>query len=253
MNDTEPIPAVPSRRRSRRGRTATTAFSVVLGIVVLLIGADWLSRVGAQTLLSRQIQDATGSLTSPAVRINGGPFLPQVVQGYYHDVHVELTDVSSGPLTIRSLNATLSGVHLPFHDVLVRTIDRVYVDSADETAFLTYEDVNAYLAVTGRQVTVEPAPGGEVTLTGTVTVLGREVSASADAQIGSDDGAVSLKPKRLRTDTVLDQASEVLLGQRFTILIPLDPLPFGQQIRSIEPQETGMVIRAGGTDIVVSP
>ena len=37
------------------------------------------------------------------------------------------------------------------------------------------------------------------------------------------------------------------------MLIPLDPLPFGQQVESIEPDDTGMVVRAGGTDIVVNP
>ena len=85
---TTPDPTVPdptasgSSRpagRTRRGRTATLAVSVVLGVVALLTGADWLSRVAAESLLSRQIQDATGSLTSPEVRINGGLFLPQVI------------------------------------------------------------------------------------------------------------------------------------------------------------------------------
>jgi hypothetical protein len=245
-------PGAPRRRPTRR-RTAAVAVSVVIGVVVLLVGADWLARVGAQSLLSRQIQDATGVLTSPVVQVHGGPFLPQVVAGYYDTVEVELVDVSSGPLTISTLSATLTGVHLPFHDVLVRKVDRIHIDSAEQTAFLTYDDINSYLSMSGHRVQVQPAPDGEVTLTGTVTVLGTEVSASAVAQIDSRDGALSLKPTRLDTDTPLDRASEILLGQRFTLLIPLDPLPFGQQIRSIEARDDGFLVEAGGSGIIVNP
>ncbi len=233
--------------------TGLLAASVILGIVLLVFGADRVARSGAQTLLARQIQDATGTAASPIVQIHGSWFLGQLIRGHYDSVDVDLTGISSGPLTITSLHATLTGVHLPFHDVLVRKVDRILIDSAVEDAMLTYDDLNAYLSATGRKVRVEPVKDGVVTLTGTVDILGTSISASADAQIGSEDGALSLKPLRLHTDTVLDKASELLLGQRFTVIVPLDPLPFGQVITSIEAQESGFRVQAGGTNVVVDP
>jgi hypothetical protein len=45
----------------------------------------------------------------------------------------------------------------------------------------------------------------------------------------------------------------VLLGERFTFLIPLDPLPFGEQVTDIHVQEQGFLIRAHGDDLLVTP
>ncbi|MEP6981421.1 MAG: DUF2993 domain-containing protein, partial [Nakamurella sp.] len=257
-----PERVVPERATpddSRRGaaprplRTTAVAMLVVAGLVVLIIGSDWLARVGSQTLLTQQIQDATGSTNPPGVAISGTWFLPQVIRGHYDTVDIDLAAVSSGPLTLTDLHATLTGVHLPFHDVLVRNVDRVVIDSATEEAMLTYDDLNSFLSTTGRRVSVQPVSDGVVTLTGTVDVLGKSVSASADAAISSKDGALTLSPVRLRTDTVLDRASESLLGQRFTLIVPLDPLPFGQVITEIRPQADGFHIRAGGVGVIVDP
>ena len=78
------------------------------------------------------------------------------------------------------------------------------------------------------------------------------MTASADAQISVDGGAVSVVPVGLQTGTVLDRASQVLLAQRFTLLIPLT-LPLGQQLTGIEVQPDGLAVRAGGAQILVSP
>jgi hypothetical protein len=45
----------------------------------------------------------------------------------------------------------------------------------------------------------------------------------------------------------------VLLGERFTFLIPLDPLPFSEQVTDIQVQEQGFLIRAHGEDLLVTP
>lgn len=247
--------APPGRTAARRRpvSTALLATSAILLVVVLIVGADLLARAGAQTLLARQIQDATGTTSSPSIDAHGSWFLPQAIRGNYGSVDVDLVGLTSGPLTISTLHATLTGVHLPFHDVLVRKVDRIVIDSAVEEAFLTYDDLNGYLEATGRRVRVEPAGVGVVTLSGTVEILGKSITASADALIGSEGGALSLKPLRLHTDTVLDQASEILLGQRFTVLVPLDPLPFGQQITGIDAQDTGFLVQAAGRNVVVDP
>jgi len=42
-------------------------------------------------------------------------------------------------------------------------------------------------------------------------------------------------------------------GQRFTLLIPLHQLPFGQQITSIAVQGSGITVHTQGSNIVVAP
>ncbi len=241
---------VGRRRRFRR--------SVVLplGIVVAMLGALWVldlvARTGAQGLLARNIQAETGVEATPRVEINGAFFLPQVLSGRYDSVQIGLVDLNGGPLRVASLNAELRGVRLPFHDVLVGNATYVVIDNASEQALITFDDLNAFLESTDRAVRVEPGADGNVRLTATVELLGREISVSADAEISAADGAVAIRPTRLNTETDLDASSEALLGRRLTVIVPMDPLPFGQQVTDIRIVDSGFVVNASGSNVVVA-
>ena len=72
-----------------RSNTVALAMTVVVGTLLLLWGGDWLARQGAQSVLSQQVQDATGTVSSPAVRVHGFFFLPQVIAGRYDNVEID--------------------------------------------------------------------------------------------------------------------------------------------------------------------
>ena len=239
-------------RRPRRS-TVLLAVLVLLGTALLLWGADWAARWGAESLLARSIQNATGVAERPAVTLHGTFFLPQVVRGRYSDVDITVRDLVAGPLRIDRVHAELRGVRLSFHDVLTRQAGPVVVEKSQEDATLGYDDINRYLKATGRPITITTAPDGQAKLTGTVTVLGHSVSASALARFAPRDGDLAVVPTQLDTHTPLDRASELLLGQRFSFVVPLDPLPFGQELTSIRPGKTGIAIRARGSAFVVQP
>lgn len=239
-------------RRYRRGSTAALAISVIVGTLLLLWGADWLSRWGAQTLLAKGVQESTGLLDAPTVSIDGALFLPQVLRGRYDNVQIDLHGLSSGPMRIDSVHADLTGVHLPFHDVLVRKVSQIPIDAAQERVVLTYDDLNHYLAMTGRKVTVKPTPDNQIELTGSVLILGKTISASTDANLSARNGNLAFNPTQLHTNTALDGPSKALLGQRFTVLIPLDQLPFGQQVTDIQITPTGLVVTVRGDNLVVT-
>lgn len=221
-------------------------------LVAVLWATDWLARTSAQALLARKIQTETAVSETPTVRVDGLFFLPQVIRGRYDTVHIGMVDLTAGPLRVASLNSDLHGVRLPFHDVLVGSANDILIDSASEQALITFDDLNAYLESTDRSVRVEPSDGGNVRLTATVTVLGQEISASADAEISAADGAVAIRPTRLNTNTDLDASSEALLGRRLTVVVPMDPLPFGQQINEIRTVDAGFIVDAGGSNIVIT-
>lgn len=244
--------ATPPRPRPAR-RTVALGVCVVLGTLVLLWGADRLARWGAEALLARDVQQATGVAERPSVQVNGAFFLLQAVQGRYDDVDVALSEVSSGPMSVDEVRARLSGVHLSFHDLLTQDPGPVWIERSVGEAFLGYDDLNRYLEVTGRPVTVGAAPGEEVLLTGTVDLLGQSVSASALAQLSPEGGALSIAPTALDSESELAPASRLLLGQRFSLRVPLDPLPFGQELTAIEGADEGLVVRARGTDVVIRP
>lgn len=236
-----------------RSTTVALATGILLGTALLLWGADWAARLGAQSALAGTIQSATGVADRPAVNVHGIFFLPQVVRGVYDDVEITVAGLNSGPLRVDRLHAELTGVHLSFHDVLVQSSTPVYIEHATEQATLRYSDLNTYFQATGRPFTISGAPDGEAPLTGSVTILGKEISASARARLAGQDGDLAVQPTPLNTDTALDQACRLLLQQRLTFLVPLDPLPFGQQLTAVDVRESTLVVQARGSGIVVRP
>lgn len=237
----------------RRGSTVLLAAGVIVGTALVLWGLDRLARWGAEALLARDIQINTGVTERPDVHLHGLFFLPQVIQGRYDDVEITLHGLRSAPLEIDRVHAELRGVHLTFHDVLTQDVGAVYVERTQEVATLSYADINAYLDSTGRQVRIDGAPAGEVQLTGSVEVLGREFSASALADIEIHDGDLVVTPSQLDTGTVIDQPSRLLLRQRFTFVVPMDPLPFGQALTELHLDEDGMTVDVRGSGVLVRP
>src|SRR6478735_2905410 len=109
-----------ARRERRRLSPARRRFllqvtGVIVVVAALLWGADTLARIGAQSLLARNIQDATGVEVLPEVDVHGILFLPQVIRGAYSDVQVTTLGVTSGPLRIDRVGSRLSDVRVPFH------------------------------------------------------------------------------------------------------------------------------------------
>ena len=245
--------AKPSAQRARRPRLTLMIVLFLITVALLLGAADWLARTAAQNQLADQIHQQTGTLAPPTVVIGGAVFLPQVLRGRYDQVAITFPEVSDGPLRLRDVYAALSGVHVPFRDILTGAQNPILVDHADEQAFLTYDDLNSYLAAVGQPVTVHGDGAGTVLLTGSVQLGTSTVTGTAQARITAAGDAVAVTPTRLVSDSPLAAVSEVLLGERFTFLIPLDPLPFGEQVTDIQVQEHGFLIRAQGDNLLVTP
>jgi hypothetical protein len=250
------VRAAGEARRSGYRRRTTTAVQVaafVLGVALLAAGADALARAGAESLVARDVQQAVGTDERPEVSVRGAFFLPQVIRGSYGEVDVTTRDVTSGPLRLRRVASRLRDVRVPFHDVLVGDVRRLWIGRSDERASLTYDDLDHYLEVTGRSLQVAPRPGGEVLLTGTARVLGRSVDVSADVSLTASEGQLRISPRQSVTGAEgLDGASRLLLSQRLSFAVPL-PLPFGQHLTRVRAREDAIDVRAQGTGVLLEP
>lgn len=145
--------------------------------------------------------------------------------------------------------AQLDGVYLSFHDLLDGNTARVHVEEAAEGAFLSYDDLDRYLGFAGRDLHVEAADDGRLRMRGTVDVLGETRSVSALVSVGTEDAALVLRLTRLEAGEPLDGLPELLVTQRFTVQVPLDPLPMGQVVTAVTVQPTGLAIRTAGKGI----
>ena len=237
----------------RRQRLA--AVLVVVGLLLVVWAGDVLAHRGAESLVARDVQSATGAPELPTVDVAGRLFLPQVVRGAYRSVHVQVRGVRSGPLVIDTVDADLTDVRVPFHDVLVRDVRAVGVGHSEETARISYPALNAYLEATGRPLRVVPAPDGRsVTLSGTLTVLDRRVMAAADVALSVDDGNLRLTPQAIDSGGArLGATAQLLLGQRLTLVVPLGSLPFSQRLTAVEATPVGLVVHAAGDAVVLQP
>lgn len=226
--------------------------AVALGL--LLWGADSAARLGAETLLARNIQDSTGVTERPEVTVRGWFFLPQVIRGAYHEVDVTTRGLTTGPLRVDQVNSRLYDVRVPFHDVLVRDVRRVGVGTSQEEVTLRYADLNAYFEATGRSLELGPAEDGSVQVIGTAKVLGRPVQATATVDLSVSQGTLRVEPRSIDTGPVsMGPASELLLGQRLTVTVPLGALPFGHQLVDAKPYPDGVHLTARGSAVILQP
>jgi hypothetical protein len=247
----------PSRRRDRlsqRGRTAIEVVVFVTAVFFLGWGADALARMGAEALLARNIQNATGVSEPPVVDVQGFAFVPQVVRGAYNEVNVTTRGITSGPLRIDKVDSQLFDVRVPFHDVLVQDIRRVGIGRSIEDVTLRYEDLNAYFDATGGSLQLAPGENDQTRLTGTVDVLSQRIQVSATVSLSVVDETLRVTPRQIDTgSTTLSRASRLLLGQRLRLTVPLGTLPFGHQLTTVAVSGQDIRLRAEGSAIIVQP
>ena len=229
----------------------------MLAVIVVLGGllgaADTLARTAAETLLARNLRDAVGAEADPVVEVRGRFFLPQVIRGAYSEVHVRTPGIRSGPLRIEQVDSVLRDVRVPFHDVLLSDIRAVGVGRAEQTAVLTYDDLNRYFEVTGRTLQMEPLGGGRIRLSGTVAVLNKEVDLVAESEVTATEGQLVLNTTGVQTSAPLNTAGRLLLAQRLRLSVPMGTLPFGQQLTSVDVGERTITLTAVGNTVVLNP
>jgi LmeA-like phospholipid-binding len=245
---------IPSARWRRRQRIVLEAVALALGTVLLLWGADRLAEIGAESLLERNIQDVTGVVERPDVDVRGPLFLPQAIRGAYGEVRVSVSDLRSGPLTIKQVDATLHDVRMPFKDVLLRDIRRVGVGQATDQVTLRFQDLNAYFETTGQSLRLTGTDDGQVEMSGYFIVLGQTVHATAGVDLQVDGSQLRIAPREIDTgDTVLDSARRLLLNQRLGLTIPLDTLPFGTELTEVSVDADELRISATSSAIILRP
>lgn len=238
----------------RPGRLLLQVAVLAVGLALLLWGADAAARAAAESLVARDVQDATGSTDLPEVHVRGHAFLLQLLRGVYDEIDVTTVGLSSGPLRVERVDSTLSEVELPFHDVLVRDRRPFRIGQTDQRATLLYSDLNAYLEATGRPFELASGGGDQVQVIGELDVLDRHVVVHAEVTLAVKDGALVLIPSQIDTgSSSLGRVSRLLLAQRLSLAVPMDGLPFGNELLEVQPTSTGVLIHAEGRSVVVQP
>ena len=221
----------------------------LLTLAVCAVAADRLSLVLTERAVAAQLQTSGGLSTRPDVTIRGLPFLTQAFAGVYDDVEVSASDVTAGGGRLSKLDVTLRGVHVPLSDALSGSVDAVPVDTLRATVLLSYEDMARQLR--DRRLTVAAA-GDLLRVSGSVTVLGRTVTASALSTVKLSGSSVVVTAKRFEVGhAVASKAVTLALAGRFDFVIRVGQLPYGLTMSSVAVRPEGVVAIADAKQTVL--
>ncbi|MEX2288733.1 MAG: DUF2993 domain-containing protein [Mycobacteriales bacterium] len=224
------------------------AISLVVLLGLLLV-ADRAAAAFAAQAVAAQAQAAAGLRSEPDVDVGGFPFLTQALAGRYTRVEVRADVVTAGEITLNRLEATLDGAQVPLSDALSGSVEQVPVDGIRARAVVGYDELSRRSG--DRQLVVSPA-GGQLRVTGSVQVLGREVSATAlsDVEVVEGDLVVSAQSFEVGHEAVDELLTRALRG-RLDLRIPVTGLPYGLQVTGVEVQAEGLVFLASSGPTVL--
>lgn len=237
-------------------------FLILLAVLVVgLAVADRVAVRAAQDQLASRVIDRGGlSGGSVEVSIHGFPFLTQVIRGRYTDIEVQARGVTLQDVQDLTVSAHLRGVRLSMSDLRASVRPDLPVDSADGYVVVPYDELARRGLELGadeglRALSLRRA-GTAVGVSATITVLGVEVTGSAEAGVSFTDGqpslavsAVDLGP--LDVPDSVARAAVAVLNLALARAIDLPALPYGLELTSVSATSAGVRINAAATDVVL--
>lgn len=234
-------PATGQSRRSRPRRRLTIILIILIVLVGLLVAADFGAKAIAENEVATQIQKQ-GISQKPSVSIAGFPFLTQVISRDINRMQISWHDLQEGPVTFKSINAVLNGVHIN------SSFNGATVSHLTGTAVITF---GALSNAVSSQVGALGALGGAGL---TLTDAGPdEIKASLDLVITS--ASATWRVSRLSGNRISIQLVDSsglpsqLLDSVRNITIPLSGIPLHLQVQSVSITPNGVVGTLTGQNV----
>ena len=223
----------------------------LLVVAVLLVLADRAALLIAQNAVAAQLQESGDLSVKPSVSIRGVPFLTQALSGRYESVRVKAADVTAGGERLSVFAASLDGVEVPLSEIRAGSVDRVPVEHLSARVVLSYADLQQRLR--DRRLSLSPGPDGLLRVTGSVSALGKTVSASALSSVKLSGANVVVTAQRFEVGAA--PANRVLtaaLGKRLDFTARIGALPYGLKLTGVRITSEGVVASATAKDTVLT-
>jgi hypothetical protein len=230
--------AAPPRRRRRARRVWTVLITVLILLVALVVAADRIAVAYAQNMIASKIQTQADLSAKPSVSIKGFPFLTQVIARDIRQVDISASNVSEAKLTISSISATATGVHIN------SSFNGATIDQINGTALITYSSLQNVLQIPGATIAPDPSGG-----TNAVTI--------SEGSLASATGHVVLTgPNRVTVQiSSLGGLAGLLSGafnsaSSYDLTIPT--LPVGLKVTGLSTTSQGVELQASAHDTSLS-
>ena len=232
--------APPRRRRRHRVRRSVIALFIVLVLAILLVIANFVGKAVAENDMADQFT-ANGFPVRPSVNIEGFPFLTQVVAKDFKKVVITASNIPAGPVTISSLNATITGMHLN------SSWNGATIDHLTATAFVSLSSLtDGISSELGGAASLTAVPDGPNKLKVTGSVLGVSASGVVEVkQTGPQQITVELPTTGGLVGTLLGSAAS------FPINLPAG-VPPSLRITGLTLNGNGLTVSAAATNATFS-
>jgi hypothetical protein len=228
--------APPRRRRGRR--VAAVLITLVILLVALFVAADRILVAYAQNMIASKIQSQAGLSAKPSVSIKGFPFLTQVAAHDIRQVDISAANVTEAKVTISSITATATGVHLN------SSFNGGTIDQINGTALITYSSLENVLQIPGATITPDPKGGANA------VTIGEGSLASATGHI------VLTGPSRVTVQVDSLGGLAGLLGGAFgsssSYNLTIPTLPVGLKVTGLSTTSQGVELQASAHDTSLS-
>jgi len=233
-------PPPQPRRRRRPIRKSFIALFILLVIAIVLVIANFVGLAIAENDMASQFT-ANGFPVKPSVDIEGFPFLTQVVQKDFKKVQISASNIPAGPVTISSLHATITGMHLN------SSWNGATIDHVTATAFISLSSLtDGISSELGDAVSLTAVPDGADKLKLTGTVLGLSASGQVEIkQTGPRQITVELPTSGGLVGTLLGSAAS------FPINLPAG-VPPTLRITGLTLNGQGLTLSAAASDATFS-
>lgn len=223
---------------------------LVVLLAAVLAAAELLGPNVVEGVVADRVRQESGLAATPEVELRGRPFLTQAVRGTYDDIVVRSRDVPAGVISFDTVETQLTAVEVPLATALTGQVVTVPVGRVSTRAVVSYEALTAAVADRGLQVTA--ADTGRLRVISSVDVLGRTLSASAVSRPTLDDQGIVVTAEQFEVgNEVADALISRALGQQLDFTVPIEPLPYGLELRSVDARPAGVVVSAQAADVVL--
>jgi hypothetical protein len=129
----EPAGGFGRKRRRRRVRRSVMTVFILIVLAILLTISDRVANLVTENQMAAQFT-ANGFPVKPSVTIEGFPFLTQLAAKDFKKVDISASSIPAGPVTITSMHATLTGMHISGYSSSASAT----IDNISASAFISF-------------------------------------------------------------------------------------------------------------------
>jgi hypothetical protein len=163
-------------------------FTLIVLAILLVIGDRVALAITENEMASQFV--ANGFPVKPSVTIEGFPFLTQLVAKDFKKVDISASNIPAGPVTISTLNATITGLHISSFS----SSATARVDHLTATAFISFGALAAAGGLDGTGITVTPDGTNKLKITAGLGGIVSDTEVAQITQTGPQTISIKLLP-----------------------------------------------------------